>query len=121
MIASAPLGHALAIQKSDIAPTDRKTRTALMEGGSQSGTCNRAVPLTGIMSLRSTTPVSPFSARAMPSMPSAALSAKSLWDGVWALKRVRDRAALQHAARNSAGLFAEPDASGESRSRGSSS
>ena len=35
--------------------------------------------------------------------------------GVWALKRVSDRTAEQHAARNSAGVFAEPDASGESR------
>ena len=121
VIADAPFGHALAIQKSDIAGTASKTRRALIEGGSQSGTCNRAVPRTGIMSGGSTTPVSPFSARAMPSMPWAALSAKSLWDGVSALKRVRDRTAEQHAARNSAGVFAEPDASGESRSRGSSS
>ena len=47
VIASAPLGHALATQKSDIAPTDRKTRTAAMEGGSQSGTCKHVVPLDG--------------------------------------------------------------------------
>ena len=119
VIASAPLGHALAIQNSDIAPTARTTRTRVTEGGSQSGTCNRAIPLTGIMSLGSTTPVSPFSARAMPSMPMAALSAKSRWDGVWASQRARDRAAAQHASRNSAGFFLEPDASGESRSRGS--
>ena len=120
VIAIAPFGHALAIQNSDIAPTARRTRRALMVGGSQSGTCNRAIPLTGIMSGGSTTPTSPFSARAMPSMPWAALSARSCSEGVWALKRVRDRTAEQHAARNSAGVFAEPDASGESRSRGSS-
>src|SRR5271169_6643683 len=105
VIASAPFGHALAIQNSDIAPIARKARTALMKGGSQSGTCNRAVPGTGIISGGSTTPVSPFNARAMPSMPWAALSAKSLWDGVSALKHLRDRTAEQHAARNSAGLF----------------
>ena len=120
VIANAPFGHALAIQNNDVTATATKTRSAAMEGGSQSGTCKRAIPLTGIMSLGSTTPVSPFSARASPSMPMAALSAKSLWDGVSALKRVRDRTAEQHAARNSAGVFAEPDASGESRSRGSS-
>ena len=120
MIADAPFGHALAIQKSDIAPTASKTRRALTKGGSQSGTWNRAIPLTGIMSLGSTTPASPFSARAMPSMPWAALSAKSLSDGVSALERARDRAALQHASRNSADSFAGPDASGEIRSRGSS-
>ena len=120
VIAIAPLGHALAIQNSDIAKIARKARTALIEGGSQSGTCNRAIPRMGIMSGGSTTPTSPFSARAMPSMPWAALSAKSRWEGVSALKRVRDRTAEQHAARNSAGVFAEPDASGESRSRGSS-
>ena len=110
VIANAPLGHALAIQKNDTAGTANKTRSALTEGGSQSGTCNRAVPRTGIMSGGSTTPVSPFSPRAMPSMPSAALSAKSLWEGVSALRRVRDRAAEQHAARNSAGFFGEPGA-----------
>src|SRR5271169_2552379 len=120
VIASAPFGHALAIQNSDITPIARKAGTALMEGGSQSGTCNRAVPLIGIVSPGSTTPVSPFNARAMPSMPWAALSARSLWEGVSALKRVTDRTAEQHAVRNSAGVFAEPDASGESRSRGSS-
>ena len=64
-----------------------------MEGGSQSGTCKLAIPLTGIMSLGSTTPVSPFSARAIPSMPMAALSARSRWDGVSASKRTRERAA----------------------------
>src|SRR5580698_11397453 len=115
VIASAPFGHALAIQNSDIATIDRKARRAAMEGGSQSGTCNRAVPRTGIMSGGSTTPTSPFSARAMPSMPRDALSAKTLWEGVWALKRARDRTAEQHAARNSAGVLAEPDASGGSR------
>ena len=82
VIAVAPFGHALAIQNSDIAPTASKTRSALTVGGSQSGTCNRAVPLTGIMSGGSTTPVSPFSARAMPSMPWAALSARSRSEGV---------------------------------------
>jgi hypothetical protein len=120
VIASAPFGHALAIQNNDIAPTDRTTRNAAMEGGSQSATCNRAIPLTGIMSGGSTTPTSPFSARAMPSMPWAALSAKSRCEGVSALKRVRARTAEQQAWRNSAGVFAEPDASGENRSRGSS-
>src|SRR5215468_6660325 len=99
VIAVAPLGQALAIQNSDIATTARKARTALMEGGSQSGTCNRAVPGTEIMSDGSTTPASPFRARAMPSMPWAALAAKSLCDGVSALKHVRDRTAEQHAAR----------------------
>src|SRR5580700_11492426 len=111
VIANAPFGHALAIQNNDVTASASKTRSAVMKGGSQSGTCRRAIPLTGIMSLGSTTPVSPFSARAMPSMPMAALSAKSLWDGVSALKRVRDRTAAQHASRNSAGVFAEPDAS----------
>src|SRR5580692_12913511 len=113
VIANAPFGHALAIQNNDVTATASKTRSAAMEGGSQSGTCKRAIPLTGIMSLGSTTPVSPFSARAMPSMPMAALSAKRRWDGVWASQRTRDRAAAQHASRNSAGFFLEPDASSE--------
>jgi hypothetical protein len=78
VIAVTPLGQALAIQNSDIAPTVTKTRTALIRGGSQSGTCNRAVPFTAIISRGSTTPVRPFSARAIPSRPAAALSASSL-------------------------------------------
>src|SRR5271170_3972388 len=108
VIANAPLGQALAIQNTDIAATASRTRSALMVGGSQSGTCNRAVPLTAIMSAGSTTPTSPFSARAMPSMPRDALSARTLWEGVSALNRARERTAEQHAARNSAGVLAEP-------------
>src|SRR5579863_2123517 len=108
VIAVTPLGQALAIQNSEIAPTATKTRTALMKGRSQSATCSRAVPLTPTMSRGSITPANPLRPRAMPSMPRAALSASNLWIGVLALKRVSDRAAERHASRNSAGSSAEP-------------
>ena len=37
VIADTPFGHALAIQNSDIAPTEKRTRRAAMEGGQPVG------------------------------------------------------------------------------------
>ena len=88
VIAATPFGQALTIQNSEIAPTANRTRTALTNAGIQSATRKRALPFTRIMSRGSITPVKPLRARAMPSMPAAALSASSLCIGVSASKRV---------------------------------
>jgi hypothetical protein len=77
VIADAPLGQALAIQNRDMAPTAKRTRTALMKGGSQSATRSRAIPPTLITSRGSTTPDKPFNA-ASAEHAVAALSASSL-------------------------------------------
>ncbi len=103
VIAATPFGQALKIQKSEIAPTANRTRKALTNAGIQSATCKCARPFTRIMSRGSITPVRPLRARAMPSMPAAALSASSLCIGVSASKCVSVRTAEQQAPRNSAG------------------
>ena len=121
VIAATPFGQALTIQNSEIIPTAKRMRTALTNAGIQSATRKRAVPLTPTTSRGSITPVRPLRARAMPSMPAAALSASSLCIGVSASKRVSDRTAEQHASRNAAGSSVEPAESGESRARGSRS
>ena len=82
VIAATPFGQALTTQNSEIVPTAKRTRTALTNAGIQSATCTRAVPLTPTTSRGSITPVKPLRARAMPSMPAAALSASSLCIGV---------------------------------------
>ncbi len=82
VIAATPFGQALAIQNSEIAPTATRVRAAFRKAGAQSATLKRAIPLTPTTLRGSITPVKPLSARAIPNMPAAALSASSLCIGV---------------------------------------
>src|SRR5580693_1412318 len=85
----APLGHAVAIQKSSTAPTVTKMRAAFTNAGSRSGTLSQTERDLGTLLAGSTSRISPSSARRTPINPCAVRSASNRSDGVLAGKAVR--------------------------------
>ena len=104
VMADAPLGHTVTIQKSSATPITMKARPALTSEGSQSGTRTRTLRCQGTGRAGSaTSSASPFSACEMPASTSAVWSASSRSDGVLAGNAISRRTAASQIRRRPTG------------------